>query len=81
MQAQRREGNPLVATGPGWDFRQRPQATWEALDAAGRRSVLTPLLAAVTVRGKSVTSVSIRQDDGRTQTVQVATAQPAEVAS
>jgi site-specific DNA recombinase len=81
MQAQRREGSPLVATGPGWDFRQRPQATWEALDAAGRRSVLTPLLAAVTVRGTSVTSVSIRQDDGRTQTVQVATAQPAEVAS
>lgn len=81
MQAQRHAGPPPVATGTGWDFRQRPQATWEALDAVGRRKLLTPLLAAVTVRGKSVTSVSIRQDDGRTQTVQLATAQPAEVAS
>ena len=81
MQAQRREGGRPVATGPGWDFRQRPQATWEALDATGRRGVLTPLLASVVVRGKAVTAVTIRQDDGRTQTVQTVAARPGEAMS
>lgn len=69
---QRQSGARSEPSGPAWDFRRRPQATWDALDHAGRRQVLTPLLASVVVRGKAVVSVSVRNDQGVTESVPLA---------
>jgi hypothetical protein len=68
---QRAASSPQEPTGPSWAFRRRPQATWDALDTAGRRTALAPLLASVVLRGKAVASVALWGADGLTSAVPV----------
>ncbi|MBN8523861.1 MAG: recombinase family protein [Planctomycetes bacterium] len=65
-QVQRQHASRFEPTGPAWSFRRRPQETWAALDTAGRRVALTPLLARVVVRDRVVTTVTMRGADGHT---------------
>ena len=75
--AQRHSAGRAEPAGPLWDFPRRPQATLAALDNAGRRIVLAPLLASVVVRGKAVVAVRIRKDDGIVESAPLAPAKDA----
>ncbi len=62
--AQRAAGAQSQPQGAAWEFRRLPQATWDALDHAGRRAVIQPLLAQVRIKDKAVTQISVRDDAG-----------------
>jgi hypothetical protein len=66
---QRQAGVRSQPSGPHWDFRRRPQATWNALDHAGRREVLKSLLTKVVIRGRAVVALSVRNDRGESEAV------------
>ena len=57
--AQRQSSTPAQPSGALWEFRRNPKATWDRLDAAGRRAVLTPLLRCVRIRDKKVIAIEL----------------------
>jgi DNA invertase Pin-like site-specific DNA recombinase len=58
-QAQRQSVTRSQPSGKMWEFLRHPKETWERLDAAGRRAVLSPLLRTVRMRDKKVVAIEL----------------------
>lgn len=71
--AQAERSGRIDVSGPAGQLRRHPQATWAALDHAGRRAAVRPLVVSVVVRGKAVRQVTVRDDAGQVHVVPLGT--------